>query len=136
MELTGKIILVQPEQTGITSAGKQWRRRTYVIEFVPENSQFEHHMAFDVWNENIDKLNMVEGGTYLIGFDVDARKWNDRYFNNITVWRATETTGFSHDQLVSSNNNGVVPPVNESAPILPQQTELPTDNNENSDLPF
>lgn len=132
MELTGKIILAQPEATGMTGAGKQWRRRTYVLEFLPENNQYERHMAFDVWNDKIDSFQLVEGNSYTISFDVDLRKWQGKSYNNFTAWKVVEAQEQAEAAL--AYEAPVVPPVNEANPPLPE-TPLPTSNS-NEELPF
>lgn len=132
MELTGKVILAQPEATGMTGAGKQWRRRTYVLEFLPENNQYERHMAFDVWNDKIDSFQLVEGNSYTISFDVDLRKWQGKSYNNFTAWKVVEAQ--EQADAAPAYEAPVVPPVNEDNPPLPE-TPLPTSNS-NEELPF
>ncbi len=131
MELTGKIILAQPEQSGMSNGTKQWRRRIYVLEFLPEGNQYERHMAFDVWNDKIDKFKLTEGKTYTVSFDIDLRKYNGKNYNNFTAWKVVEAAAPAEEPAAYAP---AAPVVDDSTPELPV-TPLPQDDDP-SNLPF
>lgn len=83
MEIFGKIITVLPERSGVSQRGNQWRSITYVLE---TQEQYPKKLAFDVVNEKIDQLNIKAGETLTVQFDINAREYNQKWFNSVQVW--------------------------------------------------
>ena len=52
MEVRGKIIVVQPVQTGEGKNGT-WKKQEYVIEY-DRNAQYPRKMMFNLWGDRID----------------------------------------------------------------------------------
>ncbi len=45
-------------------------------------------MCFDVFGaDKIEQFNIQMGEELTVSFDVDARQWNDRWFNSIRAWK-------------------------------------------------
>ena len=87
MELTGTIIKALPIQSGTSQKGNEWRRATYVIEFT--NGQYPRHLAFDVLNSKIEELNVREGESLTVYFDINAREYNGKWYNSIEAWKVS-----------------------------------------------
>jgi len=83
MEIFGKIITVLPERSGVSQRGNQWRSITYVLE---TQEQYPKKLAFDVVNEKIDQLNIKVGETLTVQFDINAREYNQKWFNSVQAW--------------------------------------------------
>ncbi|NLZ73822.1 MAG: DUF3127 domain-containing protein [Bacteroidales bacterium] len=124
MEFTGKIIAVLPPKSGVSkSSGSEWKLQEYVIE---NNDQYPKKMCFTVFGEDkIKEFNINMGDDLTISFDIDARQWNDRWFNSIRAWRVEKV------QTNTSDFSGapVPPPAPDSMPEF-------NPNNETDDLPF
>ena len=123
MEVRGKVITVLPVQTGEGRNGV-WKKQDYVIEY-DQNSQYPRRMMFNLWGDKIDQYNIQEGQMLRIGFDIDCREYNGRWYNDIRAWKVeaddglnTEPTGFIPSQLTMS------------PPLVAPATD------DNSDLPF
>lgn len=88
MELTGKIIAVMPSKSGVSPrTGNSWMTQEYVIE-VP--GQFPRRCAFNVFGEDrIKQFNLQNGEDVTISFDIDAREFNGRWYNDIRVYNVT-----------------------------------------------
>jgi len=86
MEFTGKIIAVLEKKKGVAkSSGKEWCVQEFVIE---NNDQYPKKMCFEVFGEEkIDQFKIAIGKQLTVSFDIDARQWQDRWFNSIRVWR-------------------------------------------------
>lgn len=99
MELTGKIIAVMPAKSGVsTKTGNNWMTQEYIIE-VP--GQFPKRCAFSVFGEDRIKLfNIQNGEDITIQFDIDAREFNGRWYNDIRAYAVTRP---QMQQSVSSN---------------------------------
>ena len=85
MELTGKIIAVLPAKSGVSpKTGNSWMTQEYVIE-VP--GQYPKRCAFSVFGEDRIKLfNIQSGEDITIQFDIEAREFNGRWYNDVRVY--------------------------------------------------
>ena len=85
MELTGRIIAVLEAKSGTSSkTGNQWMMQGYVIE-VP--GQYPRHCAFTVFGEDrIKQLNIQMGEDLTVQFDIDARDYKGRWYNDFRAY--------------------------------------------------
>lgn len=90
METTGRITAVLPKQSGVSQrTGNPWQRQDIVIEFAA--GSYYRKVAMTISGENVDRFAnlMVVGQTVTAHWDVNAREWNGRWFNEITAWNIT-----------------------------------------------
>ena len=85
MELTGRIIAVLEAKSGTSSkTGNSWMMQGYVIE-VP--GQYPRHCMFSVFGEDrIKQLNIQAGEDLTVQFDIDAREYNVRWYNDFRAY--------------------------------------------------
>jgi hypothetical protein len=119
MEVKGKIIAVQPVQTGEGKNGT-WKKQEYVIEY-EQNTQYPRKMMFNLWGDKIDQYNILEGQSIKVSFDIDCREYNGRWYNDIRAWKVEA------DENLPVGEPGFTPAANQ----LPA-----TPSDESSDLPF
>jgi hypothetical protein len=93
MEITGKIIAVLEARGGVSKAtGNNWKTQDYVIETI--NEQFPRRMCFNVFGEDkINQMNIQVGDTLTVFFDINAREYQGRWFNDIRAWKVERGTG-------------------------------------------
>lgn len=122
MEVRGKIIAVQPVQTGQGKNGT-WKKQDYVIEY-DLNAQYPRRMMFNLWGDRIDQYKIQEGQMLKVSFDIDCREYNGRWYNDIRAWKveADDTAGAEE-----WGSQPITPPVGANIPIGSDET---------SDLPF
>ncbi len=86
MEITGKIIAVLPERSGVSArSGAEWRCASYVLETM---EQYPRKMNFEVFGtDRIQQFNIQVGETMIVSFDIDAHEFNGRWFNSIRAWK-------------------------------------------------
>ena len=85
MEFTGKIIAILQPRGGVSRTGNEWKSQEYVIE---NHDQYPRKMCFDVFGaDKIEQFNIQMGEELTVSFDVDARQWQDRWFNSIRAWK-------------------------------------------------
>lgn len=129
MELTGKVIAVLEARGGISkTSGNPWKMQDYVIE---TNEQFPRRMCFNVFGEDkINQFNIQVGEEITVSFDINAREYQGRWFNDIRAWKVDRVTA---DQEAAAAP-AVEAPVAAEAPAAP----MPTFEAEEStdDLPF
>lgn len=126
MEITGKIIAVlEPRSGNAKSSGNPWKIQEYVLETTGE--QYPKKMMFNIFGE--DKINQAAiniGDEVVVSFDINAREYNGRWYNDIRAWR------------VSHEVNGAAPAAQQAyTPAAAVQAPDPfAASNEKDDLPF
>lgn len=132
MEVTGKIILALPEQSGTSKAGNAWKKREYVLE---TNESYPKKIHFDFFGERADQYPLTIGQTIKLSFDIESREYNGRWYTSIRGWKsepaeegaiaAQPTYGAAPAPAApAASNPGAVPP-----PPIPAATA-------DEDLPF
>lgn len=83
MEMTGVVIAILPERSGTSQRG-EWKSQSFVIE---TQEQYPKHLCFEVFGaDRIVQFNIKCGETITVQFDIDARQYQDRWFNSIKAW--------------------------------------------------
>ncbi len=90
MEFQGKIIEVLPVRSGISkNSGSEWKAQQYVIE---SHGEYPRKMCFEVFGaDRISQFNIRPGEELTVSFDIDARQWQDKWFNSIRAWKVDRT---------------------------------------------
>lgn len=131
MELTGKIIVIQEAKSGTSSkTGNPWMMQEYVIE-VP--GQYPRHCAFTVFGEDrIKQLNIQMGEDLTVQFDIDAREYNGKWYNDFRAYNVIR------GQVIPQSASAITNPVGGDLPFLPPMpdTDAPFDTDDGSGLPF
>lgn len=86
MEITGKIIVALPEQSGVSKNGNSWKKKEYVLETVETYPKKVH---FDLFGDRADKFPLTVGQTIKLSFDIESREYNGRWFTSIRGWQVT-----------------------------------------------
>ena len=124
MEITGKIIAVLPERGGISKTGNEWKMQEYVLE---THEQYPKKLCFNVFGaDKIAQFNIQAGEEMTVSFDINAREYNGRWYNDIRAWRVVPA------QSVAP----VAPTVAPAAPeaVIPAPVAAPAAPED--DLPF
>ncbi len=89
MEITGKIIAALEPRSGTSKAtGNSWKMQEFVLETIEE--QYPKRMLFNIFGE--DKLQQAAinvGDVVTVSFDVNAREYNGRWYNDIRAWKVS-----------------------------------------------
>lgn len=127
MELTGKIIAVMEPRGGVSArTGNTWKTQEYVLE-VP--GQYPKRCLFNVFGEDrINQFNIQNGDELTIQFDIDAREYNGRWFNDIRAYNVVR------GQQPVAGAQPVAAPSEATSPFPPAQE--PASEGSSDDLPF
>lgn len=117
MELTGKIIAVMEPRGGVSArTGNSWKTQEYVLE-VP--GQYPKRCLFNVFGEDrINQFNIQNGDELTIQFDIDAREYNGRWFNDIRAYnvvRGQQSAVAPQTPFAQSEATSPFPPAQEPA---------------------
>ena len=122
MEITGKIIAVLPDRGGISKTGNEWKMQEYVLE---THEQYPKKLCFNVFGaDKIAQFNIQAGEEMTVSFDINAREYNGRWYNDIRAWRVERGAA-----PVSSD----IPAVNSPKVDVP---DFGKSENDPDDLPF
>ncbi len=91
MEITGKIIAaLQPRSGTSARTGNTWMTQEFVIE---THEQYPRKCMFNVFGEDrLKEFNIQVGAEVTVSFDIDAREYNGRWYNDIRAWRVVPAT--------------------------------------------
>ena len=153
MEMTGVVIAILPERSGTSQRG-EWKSQSFVIE---TQEQYPKHLCFEVFGaDRIAQFNIKGGETITVQFDIDARQYQDRWFNSIKAWNiirpgqhapmqgdynmnphagAQAAQAAQQAMASSANAAGVANPTNQQNPYQTGQQSSQTQG-DSSDLPF
>lgn len=85
MEIKGRIIAVMDKKQGMSKDGKAWMSQDFVIETM---EQYLKRCVFNVFGEDkLKQFNIQQGGEYLVKFDINAREYNGRWYNDVRAWK-------------------------------------------------
>lgn len=78
-----------PTQNGTSQSGKAWQKREFIIE---ENvGNYPNSLVITAFGDRVEKLNTLRVGDNVTArFDTQAREYNGRVFNNITLYDITQ----------------------------------------------
>ena len=146
--MTGVVIAVLPERSGTSQRG-EWKSQSFVIE---TQEQYPKHLCFEVFGaDRIAQFNIKGGEKITVQFDIDARQYQDRWFNSIKAWNVIRPgqqapvqggynvgnpqTGAQAAQAAQqAAMAGAYGQTNSSNPLPPKQPAQP--QGDSSDLPF
>ncbi len=128
MEITGKIIAVLPERGGVSKTGNEWKTQEYVLE---THEQYPRKICFNVFGaDKISQFNIQVGEEMTVSFDINAREYNGRWYNDIRAWKVERGTPIATAPYEAQAS--VAPAVN-----APQINSADFNiQNEADDLPF
>ncbi|MDR1645144.1 MAG: DUF3127 domain-containing protein [Tannerellaceae bacterium] len=122
MEISGKIIVVLPEQGGTSKSGNEWKKQEYVLE---TQEQYPKKVCFQLFGaDKIAQAAIQTGEELTVHFDIDSREYQGRWFTNINAWKIERSSAATP---VTDTPERYAPAV--SAPDFPPP-------NEKDDMPF
>ena len=135
MEFTGRIIKALDQRTGVSSrTGNPWKMQDFVIE--ETMGQFPKRMVFNVFGEdNLNRFNLQEGQEVTVSFDINAREYNGRWYNDVRAWNvvaATPAAPIAAQPAEAQPQAAPFPPADQA----PAQNAFESAADDSSDLPF
>jgi hypothetical protein len=124
MNIKGTIKHILEPYSGVSNAGKEWSRRTIVIE---TEGQFPKLVAIEFWGDKVIKVSNYKVGDFVeCSIDIQSRENNGNWYTSVTAWSIASFTKAQGDQHISLE---YVPPIAHAV-----DHGLPTEDDES--LPF
>lgn len=109
-----------PTQNGTSQSGKAWQKREFIIEETVGN--YPNSMVITAFGDRVEKLNTLRVGDYVTArFDTQAREYNGRAFNNITLYDITQPQVQPQPQVYMGAPQQQMPQQYQAAPAQPYQ---------------
>ena len=121
MQVKGTLIQTLKLESGVSKAGKEWKKQDFVIE---TNEQFPKKVCFTLFGDKINLIDGITEGTEIeVFFSLESRDFNGKWYHNINAWKI-ENAG-------ASNSAKNFPPEFPSGGFPPEP-----DGDSGNDLPF
>jgi len=122
LQVTGKIQQILKPESGVSRAGKEWKKQEFVIE---TEEQFPRKVCFTLFGDKSSLLDSFsEGDEVDVSFNLESREFNGKWYHNINAWKLDKKQG--EESLPEP------PPEFRPEDIPPE----PADDSDSSDLPF
>jgi hypothetical protein len=84
LEISGKILLILPEQTG-TGKNGQWIRQDFVIE---TQEQYPRKVCISAWGDKAGIVKTLKPGTLVnVSFNAESREFNNKWYTDLRAWK-------------------------------------------------
>ncbi len=92
IEVEGVIIKEYPAKEGVSkTTGNPWKSQEFVIQ---TRDQYPRACLFRVFGaDKLMQFNIHQGDNVKVFLDINARPWQDRYFNDINCFRVDHLDG-------------------------------------------
>lgn len=132
LEIEGKIQQKLDKQSGQTSRGT-WSKQDFVLEY--QDGSFPATVCFTSFGDDkvaeLDKYQV--GDAVKVSFNLRAREYNGRWYNDIRVWRITPAG--QAQQAPAPRTYQQAPAAVPPAAPAPTFADMPADD-DSQDLPF
>ena len=109
MEFEGKVLEILPPTSGQSARGT-WERQ--VVVFEQPNKQYGKEIAVTFMNKGQDVATLRVGENYIVSFDIESRKYQDRWYTDVRAWRVQPTQQAQQQPPMRD-----LPPILDEAPM-------------------
>lgn len=103
MEVKGKIVKKLEVQSGISKAGKDWKKQTVVVD---TGDDFNNIIAVSAFGDKVEQLDKLqEGMNVIISCNVYSREYKGKYYHNIDgYWFVQEENKQTKNEFITSDD--------------------------------
>lgn len=139
IEVEGVIIKEYPVKEGVSNrTGNAWKSQEFVIQ---TKDQYPRACLFRVFGaDKLEQFNLHQGDTVRVWFDINARPWQDRYFNDISAFRVDHidpnAVNTGTQATTQADPFGGAPAAGPSSVCSPDPMASGNSQDSSDDLPF
>lgn len=90
LQLTGKIQRVFNPESGVSRAGKEWKKQEFVVE---TDEKFPRLVCFTLFNDKTSLIeHFSEGDEAEVFFNLESREFKGKWYHNINAWKIEKKT--------------------------------------------
>ena len=108
LEVKGKINQILKVDSGVSKAGKEWKKQEFIVE---TDDQFPKQVCFTLFNDKISLLDGLNRGEDVnVSFSVESREFNGRWYHNINAWKIDRVSPEAPANMPPNYGPGDIPP--------------------------
>ena len=121
----GTIAVMSEVQTGTSQSGNTWSRQTIVVDVVGYNGNYRKVMLQASGNVVADLETMMVGDKVEITYQVTAREWNGKWYNNVDLYKIESTEEKAQQPVAPSAPSAPAYPQNPQQRVRGRQQTTP-----------
>ena len=108
MEFVGRIFKLLPLMTGVSEkTGNTWYRQELVFEYFEHpTDRFSDKAVVTLFGNHVQELGLKEGDQVRIGFGHHAREYNEKYYNELRVYKIEKIAPDNGANGTNGNGDG------------------------------
>ncbi len=108
LQVKGKVQQILNPESGVSRAGKEWKKQEFVIE---TDEQFPRKICFTLFNEKTSLIEGLSAGEEVdVSFNVESREYNGKWYHNINAWKIDKPAAENLPGLPPELSAGDIPP--------------------------
>ena len=121
----GTIAIMSEVQSGTSQSGNTWSRQTIVVDVVGYNGNYRKVMLQASGNVVADLETMMVGDKVEITYQVTAREWNGKWYNNVDLYKIESTEEKAQQPVAPSAPSAPAYPQNPQPRVRGRQQTTP-----------
>ena len=121
----GTIAVMSEVQSGVSQSGNKWSRQTIVVDVVGYNGNYRKVMLQASGNVVADLETMMVGDKVEITYQVTAREWNGKWYNNVDLYKIEPTEEKAQQPVAPSAPSAPAYPQNPQPRVRGRQQTTP-----------
>ena len=103
MEVKGKLVKKLDLETGVSKAGKEWKKQSIVID---TGGEFNNEVCISAFGDKLEQMHKLEVGMEVsILCNVYSREYNGRYFHNIDGYFFSNQSNKSSEKIANGEED-------------------------------
>lgn len=91
MEISGKLLMKLPLQSGVGKTGNAWKKQEFVIE---TQEAYPKKVCIQLWGDKADDLDSIQIGDMITAsINVESREFNGKWYTDVRAWRIERAGG-------------------------------------------
>ncbi len=108
LSVKGKVFKVLNPESGVSRAGKEWKKQEFIIE---TQDQFPKKVCFTLFGDKTSLADgLTDGQEIEVSFNLESREYNGKWFHNINAWKIDQATSNAPSNLPPEYNTNDIPP--------------------------
>ena len=107
MNIEGKLIKIFDLETGVSKAGKEWKKQSILLE---QNTEYNKEVVISYFGDNVNKLSSINIGDNLsCSINLSSREYNGKWYHNIDGWTCALANANITQEMIEENNEDDLP---------------------------
>jgi hypothetical protein len=107
--IKGTITKVLNTETGTTKTGKDWNKKSFVVQ---TEDKYPKDVCFTLFGDKVELLSRHKVGSKVeVHFNLSSREYNGKYYHNIDAWKidSEQSSGVTESDWKSTKETSDLP---------------------------